>query len=89
MNANYSNLTGPHLIDKSGVVIHGAASMTMQIFGAGGLRKMQEQAHLNGFGEGFEEGYRLGFEEGLDANVSRLVDKALAKKALEMEYFGN
>ena len=28
MNANYSNLTNPHLMDRRGVVVHGAAAMT-------------------------------------------------------------
>lgn len=85
MTANYSNLTGPHLIDKSGVVIHGAASMTTQVFGAGGLRPMLDQAHLNGFKEGFDEGFQLGFEAGLKEKVFKLVDEALAQKTANLE----
>ena len=85
MTTNYSNLTGPHTIPKTGGVVHGAASMTTQVFGAGGLRSMLDQAHLNGLKEGFDEGFQHGFEAGLREKVFKLVDEALAQKTSNLE----
>ncbi|MDR3480340.1 MAG: hypothetical protein P4L91_06455 [Burkholderiaceae bacterium] len=84
MNEGYSDLTGEYTHPTKGVVTHGAASMTTQVFGEGGLKKKLNEAHLNGYKEGLEEGieegYQRGFEDGLKAKVFALVAQALAQK---------
>lgn len=75
----YDDLTGEFVTDN-GVTTHGAASMTTQVFQAGGLKKICEEAHLRGFQEGFQEGFEAGYEVGLAEKVEELVAAALKRR---------
>jgi flagellar biosynthesis/type III secretory pathway protein FliH len=82
MSNDYSDLTGKIIHSKKGMDLSGSAAMTTQVFEKGGLKKMLNNAHINGYREGFDDGYNIGLEEGLNAKVERLVAAALARRQI-------
>ncbi|WP_421381048.1 hypothetical protein ACOCG7_34125 (plasmid) [Paraburkholderia sp. DD10] len=85
MSNVYSDLTGEYKHPVTGDILYGTAPMLARIHAMGGLRKIQEEAYMDGFRDGGKDGFESGYQVGRAENLKDELRKCVVEILSEME----